>query len=92
MHKKAIHIKESLLGLEDYEVALSLGHLASLYNYDMRRYEEAERLYLRSIEISKSNLHLRSIEISKSNLYLRSIEISKSNLHLLSIEISKSNL
>ena len=58
MHLKAIQIKESLLGLEDYEVifqgwllwqdwqcipfqvALSVGHLASLYNYDMEQYDK----------------------------------------------------
>lgn len=51
MHIKAIQIKEQLLGHEDYEVALSVGHLASLYNYDMNQYEDAERLYLRSIAI-----------------------------------------
>lgn len=38
---------------QDYEVALSLGHLASLYNYDMERYSSAEGLYLRSIAIGK---------------------------------------
>ncbi len=53
MHLKAISIKERLLGPEDYEVALSVGHLASLYNYDMCKYQEAERLYLRSIAIGK---------------------------------------
>lgn len=51
MHIKAIQIKEQLLGQEDYEVALSVGHLASLYNYDMNQYENAEKLYLRSIAI-----------------------------------------
>ena len=54
MHIKAIQIKEQLLGQEDYEVALSVGHLASLYNYDMNQYEDAERLYLRSIAIGQS--------------------------------------
>jgi len=53
MHKKAIAIKESLLGLEDYEVALSLGHLASLYNYDLEQYSRAEELYLRSVRIGR---------------------------------------
>uniref|UniRef100_A0A8C8F215 Amyloid protein-binding protein 2 n=1 Tax=Oncorhynchus tshawytscha TaxID=74940 RepID=A0A8C8F215_ONCTS len=53
MHIKAIQIKEQLLGQEDYEVALSVGHLASLYNYDMNQYEDAERLYRRSISIGK---------------------------------------
>ena len=53
MHLKAISIKEKLLGPEDYEVALSVGHLASLYNYDMHKYTDAEQLYLRSIAIGK---------------------------------------
>lgn len=56
MHLKAIQIKEKLLGTEDYEVALSVGHLASLYNYDMNKYEEAEKLYLRSIDIGKERV------------------------------------
>lgn len=54
MHRKAIAIKEKLLGKKDYEVGLSVGHLASLYNYHMKRYNEAEKLYLRSIEINLS--------------------------------------
>lgn len=53
MHLKAISIKEELLGMEDYEVGLSIGHLASLYNFHMNRYRDAEKLYYRSIEISK---------------------------------------
>ena len=53
MHLKAIEIKERLLGSDDYEVALSVGHLASLYNYDMEKFDEAEKLYLRSISIGK---------------------------------------
>lgn len=53
MHKKAIAIKEDLLGLDDHEVALSSGHLASLYTYDMGEYERAELLYLRSVAVSK---------------------------------------
>ena len=51
MHLKAIEIKEKLLGKDDYEVALSLGHLGSLYTYDMKKYREAIPLYLRSIKI-----------------------------------------
>ncbi|KAL3856921.1 hypothetical protein ACJMK2_011627, partial [Sinanodonta woodiana] len=51
MHLKAIEIKERLFGSEDYEVALSVGHLASLYSYDMQKFAEAEKLYLRSIAI-----------------------------------------
>ncbi|XP_050684805.1 amyloid protein-binding protein 2 isoform X2 [Leptidea sinapis] len=52
MHLKAIAIKEELLGPEDYEVGLSVGHLASLYNYHMNQHTAAEKLYLRSINIS----------------------------------------
>ncbi len=54
MHKRAIKIKTDLLGEYDYEVGLSIGHLASLYNYHMKKYREAEELYLKSIHISKS--------------------------------------
>jgi len=53
MHLKAIKIKEHLLGRDDYEVALSIGHLASLYNYDMKNFDKAEELYLRSIAIGE---------------------------------------
>lgn len=53
LHKRAISIKSDLLGPCDYEVGLSIGHLASLYSYHMKKYREAERLYLRSIAISK---------------------------------------
>ncbi|GBP85382.1 Amyloid protein-binding protein 2 [Eumeta japonica] len=52
MHLKAIAIKEELLGSEDYEVGLSIGHLASLYNYHMQQHAAAEKLYFRSIAIS----------------------------------------
>lgn len=51
MHLKAISIKERLLGEWDYEVALSVGHLASLYNYDLGLFHKAEHLHLRSIAI-----------------------------------------
>lgn len=53
MHLKAISIKEELLGPDDYEVALSIGHLASLYNFHMGRYDDAEKLYRRSVAISE---------------------------------------
>lgn len=55
MHLKAISIKEKILGPDDYEVGLSVGHLASLYNYHMKEYRKAEQLYIRSITISKYN-------------------------------------
>ena len=32
---------------------MSVGHLASLYNYDMEQYHKAEELYLRSIKIGR---------------------------------------
>lgn len=51
MQLVAIAIKEEILGKDDYEVGLSLGHLASLYNYHTKQYRQAEELYLRSIEI-----------------------------------------
>jgi len=53
MHLKAIEIKESILGNDNPEVALSLGHLASLYTYQLKKYQEAEVLYLRSKTICK---------------------------------------
>lgn len=56
MHLKAIELKKAIVGPDDYEVALSLGHLASLYNYDLSRYEDAEQLYLRSIEIGNYDI------------------------------------
>lgn len=53
MHLRAIAIKEQLVGPDDYEVGLSVGHLASLYNYHMNQYRKAEQLYFRSIKISE---------------------------------------
>lgn len=53
MHKRAIKIKTDLLGAYDYEVGLSIGHLASLYNYQMQKHREAEELYMKSIAISE---------------------------------------
>lgn len=52
LHKRAISIKSDLLGPYDYEVGLSIGHLASLYSYHMKKFREAEQLYLKSIAIS----------------------------------------
>lgn len=51
MHLKAIEIKKSILGEDSPEVALSLGHLASLYAYQLNKFQEAERLYLQAIKI-----------------------------------------
>lgn len=53
MHKRAIEIKTGILGAFDFEVGLSVGHLASLYNYHMEKYAEAEKLYHQSISISR---------------------------------------
>ncbi len=55
MHLKAIMIKERLLGPNDFEVGLSIGPLASLYNYHMNLYTKAIPLYERSIKISELN-------------------------------------
>jgi len=66
MHVRAIAIKERLLGVDDYEVALSVGHLASLYNYDLNKYDDAERLYLRSIAIGTA----LSVTLSLTSLRL----------------------
>jgi hypothetical protein len=52
MHLKAIEIKENVLSSTDLEVGLSVGHLAALYCFDLRRFRDAEPLYLRSITIS----------------------------------------
>lgn len=54
MHQRAIAIKKEILGPDDYEVAISMGHLASLYNYDLGLYREAEQLYLKAIHIGKN--------------------------------------
>lgn len=56
MHLKAIQIKESILGEDHPEVALSLGHLASLYTFQLGKFYEAELLYLRSKNICKESL------------------------------------
>lgn len=66
MHQRAIKIKRDLLGDFDYEVGLSIGHLASLYNYHMKKYREAEELYLKSIDISE---YQRTMEASFINKF-----------------------
>ncbi|VDO01736.1 unnamed protein product [Rodentolepis nana] len=52
LYLKAISIQERFLGPNDFEVGLSIEHLASLYNYQMGEYKKAEALYLRSVQIS----------------------------------------
>uniref|UniRef100_A0A131XIK6 Putative kinesin light chain n=1 Tax=Hyalomma excavatum TaxID=257692 RepID=A0A131XIK6_9ACAR len=81
MHLKAIDIKERLLGPEDYEVALSVGHLASLYNYDMKLYEQAEHLYLRSIAIGTKLFGeaYSGLEYDYRGLLRVSMEMNKTN-------------
>lgn len=73
LHKRAIKIKSDLLGAYDYEVGLSIGHLASLYSYHMMKYREAEKLYLKSIAISKylASLTLRPDAFDTSLTLLR---------------------
>lgn len=58
MHLKAIEIKESILGKDNPEVALSLGHLASLYTYQLKKFKDAELLFLRSKKICKLNYNI----------------------------------
>ena len=60
MHLKAIEIKEAILGKEDYEVALSVGHLASLYNYDMEQYDKVN-LDLLSLFVFALFTNVRSV-------------------------------
>ncbi|KAH7937244.1 hypothetical protein HPB49_009454 [Dermacentor silvarum] len=80
MHLKAIDIKERLLGPEDYEVALSVGHLASLYNYDIKLYEQAEHLYLRSIAIgTKLFGEAYGLKYDYRGLLRVSMEMNKTN-------------
>lgn len=52
-------------------MALSLGHLASLYNYDMEEYEKAEQLYLRSIAIGELPGIKPSTSLTAENAYCR---------------------
>ena len=77
MHMKAIAIKEKLLGEEDYEVALSVGHLASLYNYDMMLYNQAENLYLRSIDIGEicNGVTIKGIDKGKDIIICRLVRV-----------------
>eukprot|EP00911_Craspedida_sp_UC1_P002880 UC1_evm1s2108 len=51
-HVRAIDIKKQLLGPRDYEVVISMGHLASLYCYMMERPADAIALYENSVRIS----------------------------------------
>lgn len=53
MYFKVIEIKERFLGKDDYEVVLFVGYLAFFYNYDMEKFVEVEKLYLRLIVIGK---------------------------------------
>lgn len=71
MHKRAIRIKSDLLGPYDYEVGLSIGHLASLYNYHMKKHREAEKLYHESIAISKFLNHFLNISTFAAGIGLK---------------------
>lgn len=53
MYFKVIEIKERFLGKDDYEVVLFVGYLVFFYNYDMEKFVEVEKLYLRLIVIGK---------------------------------------
>lgn len=53
MHLKAISIKESILDSNDLSIATSLNCLAILYLEKLNKYQEAEKLFLRSYWICK---------------------------------------
>lgn len=55
MHLKAIKIKESILGNYHPEVAICLNHLASLYTFQLNKFDDAEYLFLKSKRICKLN-------------------------------------
>lgn len=55
MYLREIKVKESLFGKDSSKVAISLNQLAMLYAYYLKKYQEAEQLYLWSITISKDN-------------------------------------
>ena len=52
-----------------------MGHLASLYNYDMEEYGKAEELYLRSIRIKRKLFGLSYSGLEYN--YLRLIEVCR---------------
>ena len=86
MHLKSIAIKEAKLGVSDYEVALSIGHLASLYNYDMKKYVEAEQLYLRSITIGKKVFGPAYSGLEYDYLGLQEVETHNKNVNVFQIK------
>lgn len=53
MYLQAIKIKETILDLDDMEVAVALVDLADLYLYDLKKYSEAKQYYLRLIQMCK---------------------------------------
>ena len=77
MHLKAIGIKEELLGPDNYEVGLSIGHLASLSNFHMNRYRDAEKLYRRSIAISKYIYILIKSILTRNAIALQKFHIDR---------------
>ena len=52
-----------------------MGHLASLYNYDMEEYGKAEELYLRSIRIKRKLFGLSYSGLGSDYLHL--IEVGR---------------
>ncbi|RWS26429.1 amyloid protein-binding protein 2-like protein [Leptotrombidium deliense] len=49
--KKAIRIQELFLGYDSFEIAVSYGQLASLYEKTLCKYKKAEEYYLKSMNI-----------------------------------------
>ncbi len=60
MLKKALSMREKLLGAENLAYAESFYHMARLY-YDQGKYTKAESLYLASIEYPGAVTWARSI-------------------------------
>lgn len=53
MRLKAISIKDSILGLNSLDVAISLCYLGDFYSKELNKYPEAKQCFLRSLKICK---------------------------------------
>ena len=54
LQKRALSMKEKILGPEDPELATSLNYLAYIY-HDQGKYSEAEPLYQRALSITEKS-------------------------------------
>jgi len=53
MYLKSIEIIESIVGIHNADFAKSTGHLANLYSHYLNKCQEAELLWLQTIQICK---------------------------------------